>query len=137
MKYVWMVVVIIGIAGIFLGVQRQQLDETGSFGEYPCFLCTSETPDYEIYVFSAVPCAVCERGITRVQVFCQLTGIAFGGAYYEDAEETFVKLEELGLQMNSEFLVVIVRDGVIIDTTTDAERVEQVLSELVKEESRL
>ena len=137
MKYVWLIVVICGFIFVYLGYQREQLEETGHFGEYPCFLCTSVKPDYEVLVFSKVPCAVCEKGVLRAQTFCRLTGITYGGAFYDDAEETFSRLEELGLELESNFLLVILKDGAILKTSTNAETVETFLSEIVKEESDL
>jgi len=137
MKYGWLFVVIIGITGIYLGIERDQPDYTGDFGEYPCFLCASVEPDYEVVVFSSTFCNQCERAIERIQKLCQLTGIQYGGAYYDDAEESFQKLSELGLEKNTDFLVVILKDGAIVDKDTEADTVVQFLSDTVKEASEL
>ena len=136
MKYAWLPVVFIGIAGIYLGIQRLQMDHVQQFGEYPCFFCASIKPDYEVLVFSSALCDQCAGSVTRVQRFCRLTGIKYGGAFYDDAEITFERLNELGLTMNSNFLVVILKDGIIIDTSTDLD-VEAYLTTLLKEELNL
>lgn len=137
MKYVWLILVICGIASIYLGIQRYQLDHTQNFGEYPCFPCASVEPDFEVVVFSSTGCEPCQRGIERVQRFCRLTGVVYGSTYYDDAEETYEKLNQLGLEKNTDFLIVMLRNGVIIKTSTDATRTELFLSETIKEACRL
>jgi len=137
MKYVWLLLVIIGGVGIFLGVERFQVENTENFGGYPCFLCASAEPDFEVVVFSKAACLNCENAVRRAQWFCRLTGVTYGNTFYDDAEESFSKLDELGLMWDSDFLVVVLKDGAVLDTTTDATAVEQFLSETMKEASQL
>lgn len=132
MKYVWLFLVIIGSAGIFLGYQRYQIQNTQFFGEYPCFFCVSEEPDFEVVIFSAPGCDLCEQAVKRSQRFCKLTGIQYE-AFYDDAEITSEKLSELGLEKNSDFLIVILKNGTIVGKSTDSKEVESFLSGKLKE----
>lgn len=136
MKYAWLPVMLIGIAGIYLGYQENQVDGTEFLGGYPCFLCASVEPDFEIVVFSSTSSEY-ERAVQKVLKFCRLTGASYGSAFYEGAEETLEKLEELGLEWNSGFLVVVLKNGEIIKTSTNADTVEQFLSQILKEASRI
>jgi hypothetical protein len=137
MKYVWLILVVIGIAGIYLGIQRYQLDHTSNFGGYPCFPCSSAEPDYEIVVFSSPFCDECEGGIQRVQRFCRLTGVFYGSTFYDDSAESSQKLGQLGLEKHTDFLVVVLKGGIVIKTDTNPGYVEQFLSETIKEASQL
>jgi hypothetical protein len=137
MKYAWLLVVIIGIAGIYLGIQRLQVDHAEHFGRYPCFFCASAELDYEIVVFSAPACSGCASGVEKTQRFCRLTGISYGGAFYDDAAVSQEKLTDLGLTKDSEFLLIIIQDGSVFKTATDPTMVEQFLSETLKEASHL
>ncbi|MBU7014792.1 MAG: hypothetical protein HXS52_01505 [Theionarchaea archaeon] len=137
MKYIWLVAVFIGIAGIFLGFQRYQVDHTEAFGMYPCFLCAAVDPEMDVMVFSAVECPSCDLAVERVLRFCRLTGIQYRGAYYDDSQETGAVLQELGLEKRTDFLVVVFHRGVIIGTSTSAGAVEEYLSDIAKEVARL
>ncbi|KYK34443.1 MAG: hypothetical protein HXS46_14255 [Theionarchaea archaeon] len=137
MKYVWLLLVICGGIGIYMGWQQLQVEKTQTFGEYPCFQCASVNPDFEILVFSKVACSYCETAGQRVRRFCQVTGVRYGNTFYDDADESFQKLNELGLEWNSEFLVVILQNGRIIGTHTSAATAEQFLSETLKEAAQL
>lgn len=136
MKYVWLFVVIIGIAGIYLGIQGDQPEYTRDFGEYPCFLCASVEPDYEVVVFSSTSPS-CQRAVGKIQQFCGVTGVKYGGAYFDGAEETPQKLGEVGLEKHGDFLVVVLKNGDIIKTDTNADTVVQFLSDTMKEASDL
>lgn len=135
MKYVWVLVVMAGCACIFLGLQ--QLKDTENLGRYPCFPCVSGEPDLEVVVFSSADCPRCEAAIGNVQKFCRLTGVKYGGAFYDDAEESGEKLSELGLEKETDFLIAILKNGAVIYKSTGTETVEAFLSEKVKEASRL
>ncbi len=130
MKYVWLFLVIIGSAGIFLGYQRYQIQNTQSFGEYPCFFCVSEEPDFKVVVFSASGCDLCEQAVERSQRFCKLTGIKYE-AFYDDAASE--KLSELGLEKDSDFLIVILKNQKIVGKSTNSQDVESFLSGKLKE----
>lgn len=137
MKYIWLLLVVIGVVGIYTGIQRFQVESTGLFGEYPCLLCASVEPDLEVFVFSQVACLNCDRAVERAQRFCRLTGITYGNTFYDDADETYEKLNELGLMWDSEVLIVILENGAVIKTSKDAATVEHFLSEAVKEALQL
>ncbi|MBU7044630.1 MAG: hypothetical protein HXS47_13650 [Theionarchaea archaeon] len=137
MKYAWLVVVILGIAGIYLGIQRLQVDHAENIGRYPCFFCASVQPEYEIVIFSAPTCPGCESAVQRIQRFCRLTGVQYGGAYYDDAAISQEKRTELGLTKDSDFLVIIVRRGTVLASSTDPATAEEFLSETFKEVSQL
>jgi len=137
MKYVWLLVVVIGIASIYLGIQRLQLDHAENFGRYPCFFCASVESDYEIIIFSAPGCAGCESAVERTQRFCRLTGIQYGGAFYDDEIISQEKLGDLGLTKDSDFLLVILKGGSILKTSKDPVTVEHFLSDTLKEASHL
>lgn len=135
MKYVWLLVVIAGAACVYLGMS--QVEDTGNLGRYPCFFCAATEPDCEVIVFAATDCLTCEAAVGKVQRFCRLTGVKYGAAFYDGAEETAQKLSELGLEKDTDFLLVILRNGVIIGKTTNAETAETFLSDKIKEASRL
>jgi hypothetical protein len=137
MKYIWLLVVIIGIAGIYVGIQRYQLQHTDAFGEYPCFLCASVEPDYEVVVFSSVDCPHCDHAVQRIQRFCRLTGVRYGSTFYDGSQETIIKLSELGIEKTSDFLAVIIKGGTVAGVHTDTTTVESFLSEKLKEVSQL
>ena len=137
MKYGWLLVVVIGIAGIYLGIQRLQLDHAENFGRYPCFFCASAESTYEIIIFSAPACTGCESAVERTQRFCRLTGVQYGGAFYDDADISQEKLGDLGLTKESDFLLVILQGGSILKTSKDPMTVEHFLSETLKEVSHL
>jgi hypothetical protein len=137
MKYIWILVAICGIAGIYVGIQRYQLYHTEAFGEYPCFLCASVEPDYEVVVFSSVDCPDCDQAVQRIQRFCRLTGVRYGSTFYDGSQETAVKLSELGIEKTSDFLAVILKGGIVIGVHTDAATAESFLSEKLKEASQL
>ncbi|MGC1122390.1 MAG: hypothetical protein WBA22_14960 [Candidatus Methanofastidiosia archaeon] len=137
MKYLWLIAVFIGIAGIFLGVQRYQVDHTEAFGMYPCFLCAAVEPEVEVVVFSAVECPSCDLAGERVIRFCRLTGAHYGGTYYDDSQEAGEALQELGLEKRTDFLVVVSYKGLVIGTSTSTDTVEEYLSDMVKEAAQL
>jgi hypothetical protein len=137
MKYVWLVAVFIGIAGIFLGFQRYQVEDTEAYGMYPCFLCAAVEPDIKVVVFSAVDCPSCDVALSRVMRFCRLTGAHYGGAYYDDSLETGELLQQLGLEKRTDFLVVVSFKGLVIGTSTSPDTVEEYLSDKVKEAAHL
>jgi hypothetical protein len=137
MKYVWLIAVFIGIAGIFLGFQQYQVEDTEALGMYPCFLCAAVEPDIEVVVFSAVDCPSCDVALSRVMRFCRLTGTHYGGAYYDDSQEAGEALQKLGLEKRTDFLVVVSVKGLVIGTSTSPDTVEEYLSDMVKEAAQL
>ncbi|MBU6998776.1 MAG: hypothetical protein HXS41_05350 [Theionarchaea archaeon] len=137
MKYIWLVAVFIGIAGIFLGFQRYQVDHTEAFGMYPCFLCSAVEPEVEVTVFSAVDCPSCDLAVQRVLRLCRLTGIQYGGTYYDGSQEAGENLQKLGLEKKTDFLVVVSYRGAVIGTSTSTDRVEEYLSDTAKEVAHL
>ncbi|MGD2247840.1 MAG: hypothetical protein PVF58_05490 [Candidatus Methanofastidiosia archaeon] len=137
MKYVWLVIVLIGVGGVYIGLQDSQVQYTAAFGEYPCFLCFSVKPHYEIVIFLSADYPHYEYVVSTVQKFCRVTQVEYGGAYYDDSHETPVKLQELGLQKTTDVLVVVVQDGVVVDQITRATELDSALSQSVKEVSRL
>lgn len=137
MKYSWLLVVFIGIAGIYLGIPKYQVQHTEAFGEYPCFLCASVEPDFEVLVFSAVDCSSCDYAVEKAQRFCRLTGVVYVNTFYDNAEATSQKLIELDLQKTSDVLIVVVHQGTVVKTSTSTEDVESFLSETLKEAAQL
>jgi hypothetical protein len=137
MKYAWILIVMVGIAGMYLGIQRYQMPHTEAFGEYPCFLCSSMEPDFRIIAFSSLNCSSCDQAVSRIERFCRLTGVLYEGVYYDNSGETPQKLSELGLQKTTDFLVVILKNETVIKTGTATETVESFLAQTLKEASQL
>lgn len=137
MKYIWLVIVLIGVGGIYLGIQNSQVQYTAAFGEYPCFLCFSVESNYEIVLFLSEDYQESDQVVATVQQFCHITQVEYGGAYYDNAQETPAKLQELGLEKRTDVLVAILQDKIVVDQITGGTGLESALSETLKEVSRL
>ena len=137
MKYTWLLVVFVGIAGIYLGMPRHQVQHTETFGEYPCFLCASVEPDFAVLVFSAVDCPACDYAVERVQRFCRLTGVLYVNTVYDNTDAAAENLAALNLEKQSDILIVVLHENTVIKTSTSTEDVESFLSETIKEAAHL
>lgn len=136
MKYTWILVVFVGIAGIYLGMPRFQLQHTEAFGEYPCFLCASVEPDFDVLVFSATNCPACDYAVERAKRFCRLTGVDVN-TFYDNADAASENLTALNLEKRSDILIVVLHKNTVVKTSTRTEDVESFLSETIKEVAQL